>query len=160
MANIKVETRYGELNVDPSQVITLPRGLPGFEQNTKWKLFHEVDEKGDIASRVVVYLQSIDDGGISIPLTDPTLFGFNYDLVLSDSEAAELGIEDPSDVLVLTTLSLRNPEAGGVRRLSSTDMYANLSAPILINTKSRIGMQKTLVGHESKVGFKPITLPV
>jgi len=153
MADIKVDTRFGELSVDPSQVITFPRGIPGFENSTQWKLFHEVDEQGNWASGVVVYLQSIDDGEVSLPLTDPTLFGFNFDLVLSDSELAELQIEDPSDVLVLTTLSVRNPAASKVQRPSMADMYANIAAPILINTKSRIGMQKALVARESKVDF-------
>lgn len=35
------------------------------------------------------------------------------------------------------------------------NMYANIFAPILINIKSGIGMQKVLTGKQSKVGFKP-----
>ena len=157
MANIKVNTRYGELTVDPAQVITFPRGVPGFEQNTKWNLFHEVDEKGNWASSVVVYLQSVDDGSVSMPLTDPALFGFDYDLVLSDSEIAELKVEDPRDVLVLTTLALKNNVVPDAPRATIANMYTNISAPILINTKTRLGMQKILSGRESKVGFRPVT---
>jgi flagellar assembly factor FliW len=154
MSGINIITRFGELNVDPSQVITFPRGIPGFENSTKWMLFHEVDEQGNWSGGgVVVYLQSLDDGDVSLPLTDPTLFGFNFDLVLSDSEVAELKLEDPSDVLVLTTLSVKNPASSNVQHTSMADMYANISAPILINTKSRIGMQKMLVARESKVDF-------
>lgn len=155
MANIKVDTRFGELNVDPSQVISFPRGIPGFEKSTRWKLFHEVDEQGNWVSGSVVYLQSLDDGEVSLPLTDPALFGFSYDLVLSDSEVAELKLEDPSDVLVLTTLSVRDANAGNGRRPAIADMYVNIAAPILINTQSRIGIQKLLVARESRVGFHP-----
>lgn len=155
MANIKVDTRFGELEIDSSQVITFPRGIPGFEKSTHWKLFHEIDEQGNWVSGVIVYLQSIDDSDVLLPLTDPTLFGFNYDLVLSDSEVAELKLEDPNDVLVLTTLSVKTPAASGGQRPSITDMYANISAPILINTKSRIGMQKMLTGKEASVDFIP-----
>lgn len=154
MADIKVGTRFGELTIDPSQVITFPRGIPGFENSTRWTLFHELDAQGGWASGVVVYLQSLDDGEIALPLTDPTLFGFNFDLVLSDSEIAELQLEDPSDVLVLTTLSLKDSAASKAERPSMADMYANISAPVLINAKSRIGMQKTLVARESKVGSR------
>ncbi len=153
MENIKVNTKFGELSINPSQVITFPRGIPGFENSTRWTLFHELDEQGGWASGVVVYLQSLDDGDISLPLTDPTLFGFNFDLVLSDSEVAELQLDDPADVLVLTTLSNKGAASGNMSNLSMADMYANISAPILINTKSRIGMQKTLVARESKVDF-------
>lgn len=156
MANIQVNTRFGELNIDPSQVIVFPRGIPGFEKNTKWKLLHEVDEQGNWVNGAVVHLQSVDDGEVSLPLTDPALFGFSYDLVLSDSEVAELKLEDPGDVLVLTTLSARNAPTDSGRRPAMADMYVNISAPILINTKSRIGIQKTLVGRESRVGFPPV----
>lgn len=151
MANIKVDTRFGELEVDSSQVITFPRGIPGFENSTHWKLFHEIDEQGNWVSGVIIYLQSIDDSDILLPLTDPTLFGFNFDLVLSDSEVAELKLEDPNDVLVLTTLSLKGQAAGGGGRVSFADMYANISAPILINTKSRIGMQKMLTSKDVEI---------
>lgn len=156
MANIKVDTRFGELNVDPSQVINFPRGIPGFENSTRWKLFHEIDEQGNWVSGAVVYLQSLDDGEVSLPLTDPAMFGFSYDLVLSDSEVAELKLEDPSDVLVLTTLSARDTPTGNSRRPAISDMYVNISAPILINTQSRIGIQKLLVARESRVGFHPV----
>ena len=142
MADMKLETRYGELSFDSSQIITFPQGIPGFEQNRKWKLFHEIDEKGHWRNGVVLYLQSLDDPAISLPLTDPVLFGFNFNLMLSDAEAAELQLDDPCDVLVLTTLSLGHPEAVNSYPLPVSAMYANISAPILINTKACIGMQK------------------
>lgn len=157
MADIKVDTRFGELSIDPSRIITFPRGIPGFEDSTRWTLFHEIDAQGGWASGVVVYLQSLDEGDVALPLTDPTLFGFNFDLVLSDSELSELKIEDPSDVLVLTTLSLKDPAASKTQRPSMADMYANISAPILINTRSRIGMQKALIARESRVDFHSVS---
>lgn len=156
MANIKVNTRYGELSVDPEKIITFPRGIPGFEKSTRWYLFHEINDKGECEGGVVVHLQSLDDNEVTISVTDPTLFGFNYDLVLTDSETAELKLEDPNDILVLTTLSSIGvvPQGGG--KLPMAHVHTNISAPILINTKSRIGMQKILIGKESKVDFRPM----
>lgn len=144
MANIKVNTRFGELSVDPAQVITFPKGIPGFEKNTRWKLFHEIDDQGNLVNGMIVHLQSIDDGDVSLPLTDPALSGFSYNLTLTDSEMAELKIEDTSDVVVLTVLSVKSdtPQDGYQKVVGN--MYANISAPVLINTKSRIGMQKIL----------------
>lgn len=155
MANIKLNTRFGELSIDSSQIITFPRGIPGFETCTQWTLFHELNETGGPVSGVVIHLQSIDDEAVSLPLTEPNLFGFNYELVLTDSEVAELKLEDPNDILVLTTLSSKNvvPQSG--ETMPAANMFANISAPILINTKSRIGVQKILVGRESKVDFRP-----
>lgn len=156
MASIKVSTRFGEFSIDPSQIITFPKGIPGFEASTRWKLFHEVDEQGNRVSGVVVHLQSLDDAAVSLPLTDPTLFGFNYDLMLTDDEVSELGIEDPEDVMVLMTLSAREDAQQGGRSKAIESMYANIAAPILINAKSRIGMQKILTGKESRVDFRPV----
>lgn len=157
---IKLNTRFGEISVDPAQIITFPRGLPGFETCTQWILFHELDEKGNRTSGVVTHLQSVDDETVTLSVTEPVLFGFNYELVLSDSEAAELKLEDPNDILVLATLAVKNviPQTGD--KLPLENLHANISAPILINTKSHIGMQKILVGRESKVGFAPLTAKV
>lgn len=152
MASITVATRFGELEVDPSQVIIFPHGVPGFEQSTRWMLFHEIDEQGNWANGMVVYLQSIDDGDVALPLTDPTMFGFNYELALSDSEVAELKLEEPGDVMVLTTLSIKASAANSGSRPAISDMYANIAAPILINTKSRIGLQKILSGNGAGEG--------
>lgn len=147
MANIKIKTRFGELSIDPAQIITFPKGIPGFEKCTKWKLFHEIDEEGNLVNGMVVHLLSVDDGDVSLPLTDPTLSGFNYNLELTDSEIAELELDDPSDILVLTALSVKNDAPQNGQKKVKGNMYANISAPILINTKSRIGMQKILSGN-------------
>lgn len=152
MQNISLNTRFGELSIDPSKVITFPDGIPGFEKCTRWTLLHELNDQGTPVSGTVLHLQSIDDASVSLPLTEPNLFGFNYELVLADSEVALLKMEDQADMLVLTTLSVKNvaSEAGA----ATANMYTNISAPILINTKSRIGMQKILHGKkESKVTF-------
>ncbi len=158
MANIKLNTRFGELNIDDSQVITFPAGLPGFENNKRWTLFHEVDDHGNMVGGVVVHLQSIDDEKLSLPLTDPNLFGFNFELELSDEEAADLKIEDPTDVLVLTTLSIKDvvPKTGDA--IPPENMFTNISAPILINVKSHTGMQKVLIGKNSKIDFRATVL--
>jgi len=76
-------------------------------------------------------------------------------MVLSDSEVADLKLENSGDILVLMTLYKNNaaPQEG---TLQAMNIYANLSAPILINTQSRIGMQKILLCKESKVDFRAV----
>lgn len=154
MADIRLNTRFGELSIDPSQIITFPKGIPGFETSTRWKLLHEVDEQGNWVSGVVVHLQSLDDGAVSLSLTDPRLFGFNYELMLTDDEVSELALEAPSDIVVLMTLSAREgaQQNGGGNTIEN--LYANIAAPILINTRSRIGMQKIMAGDASRVDFR------
>ena len=164
MEKIKLNTRFGEVDVDPSQIITFPKGIPGFENFTRWMLFHELNDQGEPVSGVVIHLQSLDNEKVTLSLTEPNLFGFNYELVLSDSEVEELKVESAGDILVLTTLSEKDVTARALEAkevvskiyvpVSPEDMYANLSAPILINVKSRIGIQKILVPGEAKIGFR------
>lgn len=139
-------TRFGEISVEPSQIITFSKGIPGFEKLKRWMLFHELNEKGEQVNGVVVHLQSVDDASVSLPLTEPSMFGFNYVLELSDSEVAELKLDDPSDIVILVTLSNKNvlPALIKAEKKAGTDIFVNISAPLLINSKSRIGIQKAL----------------
>ena len=154
MEKIKLNTRFGELEVDESKIITFPKGLPGFESCKRWTLFHELDDNGQPVTGVVIHLQSVDDENLSLSLTEPNLFGFNYEMVLTESDIAELKVEDVGDLLVLMTLYKGEPQNPAA--LPALNIYANLSAPILINTRSRIGMQKILVGNESRVNFATV----
>lgn len=153
MLTIKLNTRFGEIEVDSSRIITFPNGLPGFANNKRWTLFHEVDDKGEMVSGVVIHLQSLDDEKVTLPLTYPNLFGFNFELVLTDDEVTTLKMEDPNDILVLATLSINGEAQLGGKAIPPENMFANISAPILINTKSMIGIQKILAGKQSKVNF-------
>jgi flagellar assembly factor FliW len=146
-------TRFGQLEVDPSTVLNFPRGIPGFETSTQWKLLYEEDETGRPTAGVVFYMQSLTDPDVTLPVADPAVFGFNYEFVLTDSEIAELKLENSADLVVLVVLSSKNvlPK----HPVAMQDIYANISAPILINTQSRIGMQKVFAGPEAKVGFRP-----
>jgi flagellar assembly factor FliW len=98
-------------------------------------------------------LQSLATPDIILSLADPADFGFNFEFVLTDSETAELKLDDPSDLAVLVVLSNKNPSAQG-RLTSLQDVFANIAAPILINAKSRIGMQKVFTGPDAKVEFR------
>jgi flagellar assembly factor FliW len=142
MDRIKLHTRFGGLDVDESQIITFPNGLPGFQSCRRWMLFHELDENGKPVVGVVIHLQSVDDEKLSFSLTEPNLFGFNYEMVLSESDIAELKVENVADVLVL--MILYRSDSAEPNPAVMPAVYANLSAPILINVKSRLGMQKIL----------------
>ncbi len=147
-------TRFGQMEVDPSTVLKFPRGIPGFETSTDWKLFYEQDESGKPKAGVVFHMQSLSDPDATLPVADPMNFGFNYEFVLSDSELAELKLDDPADLAVLVVLSSKNPLPQS-HPVSMQDIYANIAAPILVNVKSCLGMQKVFAGPEAKVGFNP-----
>lgn len=141
-------SRFGELNVNSSATFTFPRGIPGFESSTQWKMLYEEGETGGPKAGVVFFMQSLSEPDACLPVADPGSFGFNCEFVLSDSELAELKLDDPQDLAVLVVLSSKEPDA---RPVAMQNLFANIAAPILINVKSQIGMQKIFAGPEAKI---------
>ncbi|UXY17080.1 flagellar assembly protein FliW [Chitiniphilus purpureus] len=124
-----INTRFGNVEVDPDTILTFPRGLPGFEQCTRYKLLHE-----DNPQPKVLWLQSLDDPDLAFSVINSELFGVNYQIQLSDEECALLQLQRPEDVLLLLML-MRPDRNEGIR--------ANTCAPLVLNVSSRIGFQKT-----------------
>ncbi len=129
-SKMHINTRFGAQDVDPSSIISFPRGLAGFEDLREFKLFHEEGKP------TVFYLQSVDDPDVQFPVVNPDAYQVSYECVLSDDEAATLQLDDAADVAVLVTLAQAGDQDRGI--------HANFMGPILLNTGKRIGLQKHL----------------
>lgn len=123
---------FGNVDVSPEQVITFPKGLVGLENLKRFMLAHE-SEQGEPASFT---LQSLDDPAIAFQIIDPVAVGFNYELALNDEENTLLGNPAPADIAVMLVLFKQEGEKSAIG--------ANLRAPLLINTKTRTGLQKLM----------------
>jgi flagellar assembly factor FliW len=109
-------TRFGELEVPAEAVIEFPNGLIGLG-GSRYTLLARSDEA------MFVWLHSVDDPAIAIPLTNPWKFFADYAVELSDGDQERIGIEDPGAAQVYVTV--RAAEA-------IEDFTANLRAPILL----------------------------
>jgi flagellar assembly factor FliW len=109
-------TRFGRLEVPSEAVIEFPQGLIGLG-GSQWALLARAEDSA------FVWLHSIDDPELAIPVTNPWRFFADYAVELSDEEAARIGIEDAEHTSVYVTV--RASEDLG-------DFTANLRAPILI----------------------------
>jgi flagellar assembly factor FliW len=125
---------FGEVDVDPAKVIEFPQGLANFEKQTRYMLIHEPGAGSDPVSYT---LQSLDDPTLALQLIDPAALGFSYELALSDNEAASIGLSSPADAAVMLVIFKREDK-------STAGLGAGLRAPLIINTKTRKGLQKTL----------------
>ena len=131
---MKVETfLFGGVEIDPDRVISFPDGLLAFESNQRFMLIHEA-EKGTPVSYT---LQSLDDATVAFQIIDPAALGFAYELELSDEDFAKLGSPSPDDTVVMQVLFKREEDGG-------QNFGANFRAPLIINTKARIGIQKVI----------------
>jgi flagellar assembly factor FliW len=123
---MKIETKYfGALELEKKDCIEFPAGLPGFESYHRFVLL-PVDELGTYFA-----LQSVEEAGLSLIVTNPYLFYKDYEV---DIDEEDLGIERPENVAVYNVVTLRDPF-----EMSTL----NLQAPIVINTPK--GTAKQLI---------------
>jgi flagellar assembly factor FliW len=147
---MKVETYlFGGVEIDPEKVITFPNGLVAFENNKRFTLVHEEGKEQPSSFT----LQSLDDPFLAFQIVDPTTLGFNYDLLLSDAENALLQSPAPEDVAVMQVLF--KSEGEGKAAISP-----NLRAPLVINVKARIGLQKVMENMQTNITLSNLSSAV
>lgn len=108
-------SRFGDLSIAEDSILRFPAGLIGLGGDHYALLCTD-------PSSPFLWLQSLDDPGLALPVTNPHQFFTDFTVELDDEDAEQIGVgeTDVVDVLVTVTAS---PEA----------VTANLKAPILIN---------------------------
>jgi flagellar assembly factor FliW len=119
-------SRFGNMEVDENSVITMPKGLIGFEDCTKYVL---IEHRADTDFR---WLQSIDEPGLAVVVVDPSKFYKEYEVEISDADAEKLSLTCEADATVMVIVSICN---GG------KDITANMAAPVVINSQQLVGAQ-------------------
>jgi len=117
MAVTLQSTRFGTLEVSEQALIEFPCGLIGLP-GTRYALLARSEDAA------FLWLHSIDDPDLAIPVTNPFRFFAGYEVELSDDEAARIGITANDETSVYVT----------VRAAGSLDEFcANLRAPLLVS---------------------------
>ncbi len=126
----------GTVEVDESQVITFPAGLPAFENCTRFKLFHEVDKNPR-----VFWLQSLDQPDVLFSVVDPAQFGLRYEFQLNDAEVDALQLARPEDAAVVLIVYKEDQANDNPPALSP--LKVNTRNPLVINVATQRALQKT-----------------
>ncbi|AGL01699.1 flagellar assembly protein FliW [Desulfoscipio gibsoniae] len=136
-------TRFGNLKIDEQKIINFPKGIPGFRSLHR---FFMLPVKG---ADNMQWLQAVEDPAVALLLIDPFLYFKGYVCNLPDHDIEELGLQEPSEALVLTTITVPrdNPAAA----------TANLVAPIVINT--RLNKAKQVILNNSPYTTKHMLFP-
>ena len=130
-------TRFGELEVNPTDLVTFAEGLFGFENLKKYF----VVDPGD--STLILWLQSTEDEKVAFPVIEPKIFKPDYIAKLLPADLNGLDLETLTSAKLYSILTI----PGNV-----TEMSANLKAPIVINSSKKIGKQ--IVLQDSKLSVK------
>lgn len=130
-------TRFGELELNPSDIITFHDGLLGFDQLKKYT----VVDPGD--STLILWLQSVEDEKVAFPIIEPKIFKPDYIAKLL-----------PADLNGLELDSLNNAKLYSILTIPANvvEMNANLKAPIVINSAKKVAKQIVLA--DSKLSVK------
>lgn len=86
----------------------------------------------------------IDDTAVSFPIVTPDALDIAYEIELSDDDCRLIGLEDVRDAAALDQFTGESAEDGG--GAPSGRVAANTRSPVILNLKTRLGMQKIL--HE------------
>jgi flagellar assembly factor FliW len=109
-------SRFGQLEVDPESVLEFPEGLIGLA-GSRYALI------ADDPDAPFLWLQSLDDPALALPVTNPHRFFADFAVEVVDEDAERLGLESSSAMDVYVTVrAAPAPE----------DFTANLKAPILV----------------------------
>jgi flagellar assembly factor FliW len=109
--------RFGTLEVTTDSLVEFPSGLIGLG-GSQYVLLAREEESA------FVWLHSVEDPSLALPVCNPFRFFEDYEIVLSDAEAERIGISDPTQCDVYVTVRAAE---------SLEDFTANLRAPILIS---------------------------
>jgi flagellar assembly factor FliW len=109
-------TRFGSLEIPQEAVVEFPNGLIGLGGKRYALLARSEDA-------TFVWLHSLEDPDLALPLTNPWRFFQSYEVELSDDEAERIGVDGSDDTAVYVTVRAAE---------QLEDFSANLRAPILI----------------------------
>ncbi|MGD0196497.1 MAG: flagellar assembly protein FliW [Solirubrobacteraceae bacterium] len=110
-------SRFGSLEVQADAVIDFPDGLIGL-RGSRYTLI------ANNPNSPFLWLHSLDDGALALPVANPQQFFAGYKLELGESEAQRLGLDEASPIDLYVTV-----RAAPVL----SDFVANLRAPIVIH---------------------------
>lgn len=130
----KMQTRFGEIEYDPSHLLHFPVGLVGFPNLRDFVVMPNKKEGP------LFWIQSVDDHDIAFVLTDPTNFFLEYKVIPEESEKNLLQVEEVEECYVLTVVTVPPDQK----------ITLNLAAPILFSPKTNRAIQVILENTEYK----------
>lgn len=118
---------FGEVEISDNQILTLPQGLLGFEDYTKFALLEENSETP------FFWLQSLNDPELAFIVIQPSSFLDNYQPLIPASELEEIGLQQIEQAAILLIITVPNENL--------MEMTANLQGPIVLNPQTRTARQ-------------------
>ncbi|MBY0554614.1 flagellar assembly protein FliW [bacterium] len=122
-------SRFGEVQLNPEDVLTFKEGLLGFQDLRQFVLLDDPNDD------IFAWLQSCELPSIAFPVLEPELFGHKYNVNFNRTDLESLQIQAGQTPAFLSIITIPN---------DPTQMTANIKAPIVINLEQKIARQCVL----------------
>ncbi len=138
MASIRIEsTRFGTVEIDDAIELVLDQGMIGFPDHRRYAILKQREDS------VFMWLHSVDDPSLAFPIVLPWVFYWDYEVDLSDSDMAAIGVERADQISIYCVVNV----GADVRAAT-----INLFSPIVVNNGDRRARQviNTIDGYSTR----------
>lgn len=138
-----VKTKYfGEIELTDEKIITLDRGLFGFEEYKRYTILYDCEKEGETN---ISWFQCVDNQALALPVINPLLVKEDYNPVVEDELLKGMGEITEENLVILLTMTVP---------ADVKEMSVNLKAPIIINADTRKGAQIIVENRDYEVKYK------
>ena len=137
-------TRFGELNVDESTVITFQEGIIGFPHAKRYVMLDK-DKRGPFQ-----WLQSVERPELAFVITDPMLFVPDYRAEVVPDDIQDLKLTSIARAVLVCIVTISQ---------GCATVTANLAGPIVINPDNRHARQVVLTISSYSIRHDLLSLP-
>ena len=141
--NMQINTKwFGTVEIDDAKVITFEKGLIGFEDCSRFAIVYETEDKKE---KPIMWLQSLDEQALALPIIKPEYIVDEYAPDVEDELVYKLRENVKSDdLMIFVTMTVPS---------DLTKMTCNLKAPIIINTATMKAVQAVAANEDYVVRF-------
>ena len=118
--------RFGEIETHAGELVVFP-GLPGFPGAQRFLV------RGHDQSDIFAWLISCDDPRLAFAIVSPWVYVPDYDPKMRRRDLESLEFEDSDELQILVSANVQRDT-----------VYLNLAAPLVINLRTRKGIQAIL----------------
>ena len=122
-------TRFGNIDVDEEQVITLSEGMLGFSECGQYAIMD--DEIGE----PFMWMQSMEIPSLAFVVIDPAAILPSYHFSVKKEQIKALDTEDVEKLQVYVIVTMAS---------NILDVTVNLQGPLVVNKSKRVGTQIVL----------------
>lgn len=123
-------SRFGEIQVQKDEVITILGGLLGFVGLERYVLINNPQQAP------FMWFQCLDEGELAFVVIDPFMFFPGYKVQAKQGDLEPLGVKSIEKTTVLTIVTIP---------MDPKDITANLRGPLLFNVEKKLGKQLVLL---------------